>query len=154
MAATAAHYASYRPELDEISKDALTPPDSPHRRTRSMTRPTPQTTLMRTPLQAMCGGCLLQGEQDEHHRRGDQAHDGQGVLPGVGGQPAGDPAYPDRQAAGGQVHRLTQAHLLLIEKWESLEHDQAYRDWRATAAGASALSTIVASRSLTRFVAA
>ena len=58
-------------------------------------------------------GCIhgspFQGEEDEHHRRGDQAHDGQGVLPGVGGQPAGDPAYPDRQAAGGQVHRLPQA---------------------------------------------
>ena len=36
-------------------------------------------------------------------------HDGQGVLPGVGGQSAGDPAYPDRQAAGGQVHRFPQA---------------------------------------------
>jgi len=44
--------------------------------------------------------------------------------------------------------------LLLIEKWESIEHDQAYRDWRATDAGASALPTIVASRNLTRFVAA
>jgi hypothetical protein len=47
-----------------------------------------------------------------------------------------------------------EAHLLLIEKWESIEHDQAYRDWRATDAGASALPTIVASRNLTRFVAA
>jgi len=47
-----------------------------------------------------------------------------------------------------------ESHLLVIEKWESMEHDQAYRDWRATPAGASALSTIVASRSLTRFVAA
>ena len=46
------------------------------------------------------------------------------------------------------------AHLLLIEKWESIEHDQAYRDWRATPAGASPLGTIVASRNLTRFVAA
>jgi heme oxygenase (mycobilin-producing) len=46
------------------------------------------------------------------------------------------------------------AHLLVLEKWESLEHDQAYRDWRATPAGASPLSTIVAARNLTRFVAA
>jgi heme oxygenase (mycobilin-producing) len=46
------------------------------------------------------------------------------------------------------------AHLLVIEKWESIEHDQAYRDWRATDAGASALPTVVASRSLTRFAAA
>jgi quinol monooxygenase YgiN len=52
------------------------------------------------------------------------------------------------------VDTQDEAHLLVIEKWESIEHDQAYRDWRATDAGASALSTIVASRSLTRFVAA
>jgi hypothetical protein len=45
-----------------------------------------------------------------------------------------------------------EAHLLLVEKWESLEHDQAYRDWRATPAGASPLGSIVASRSLTKFV--
>jgi hypothetical protein len=44
--------------------------------------------------------------------------------------------------------------VLVIEKWESIEHDQAYRDWRATPAGASPLGTIVASRNLTRFVAA
>lgn len=45
-----------------------------------------------------------------------------------------------------------EAHLLLVEKWESLEHDQAYRAWRATPAGASPLGSIVASRSLTKFV--
>jgi quinol monooxygenase YgiN len=45
-----------------------------------------------------------------------------------------------------------EAHFLLIEKWESLEHDRAYRAWRATEEGASALSTVVASRTLTRFV--
>jgi quinol monooxygenase YgiN len=44
------------------------------------------------------------------------------------------------------------AHFLLVEKWESIEHDRAYRAWRATPEGASALSTIVASLALTQFV--
>jgi hypothetical protein len=50
-----------------------------------------------------------QGGDDEQQHRGDQAHDGQGVLPGVAGQPAGDPMCPDRQPASGQVHRLPRA---------------------------------------------
>jgi quinol monooxygenase YgiN len=67
---------------------------------------------------------------------------------------AGTRAFPGCLGADVLVDTQDEAHLLLIEKWESIEHDQAYRDWRATEAGASALSTIVASRSLTRFVAA
>ena len=63
-------------------------------------------------------------------------------------------AFPGCIGVDVLVDTEDEAHLLLIEKWESIEHDQAYRDWRATDAGASALSTIVASRSLTRFVAA
>jgi quinol monooxygenase YgiN len=63
-------------------------------------------------------------------------------------------AFPGCIGVDVLVDAEDEAHLLLIEKWESIEHDQAYRDWRATDAGASALSTIVASRSLTRFVAA
>jgi quinol monooxygenase YgiN len=63
-------------------------------------------------------------------------------------------AFPGCLGVDVLVDTQDEAHLLLIEKWESIEHDQAYRDWRATEAGASALSTIVASRSLTRFVAA
>jgi quinol monooxygenase YgiN len=63
-------------------------------------------------------------------------------------------AFPGCLGVDVLVDTEDEAHLLLIEKWESIEHDQAYRDWRATPAGASALSTIVASRSLTRFVAA
>lgn len=46
------------------------------------------------------------------------------------------------------------AHFLLLERWESLEHDSAYRAWRATEAGASNLGTIVDALTLTRFVAA
>ena len=29
------------------------------------------------------------------------------------------------------------AHVVLYEKWESIEHDRAYRAWRASAEGAS-----------------
>ena len=63
-------------------------------------------------------------------------------------------AFPGCLGVDVLVDSQDEAHLLVIEKWESIEHDQAYRDWRATDAGASALSTIVASRSLTRFAAA
>jgi quinol monooxygenase YgiN len=36
-------------------------------------------------------------------------------------------------------------HVVLIETWESLEHDSAYRAWRATPEGASSLGTVLAS---------
>lgn len=34
-------------------------------------------------------------------------------------------------------------HFVAIERWESLAHDDAYRAWRATPAGASALGGLV-----------
>jgi heme oxygenase (mycobilin-producing) len=37
-------------------------------------------------------------------------------------------------------------HFIAIEHWESTEHDAAYREWRTTPEGASALGTIVAGR--------
>ncbi|MFD1715961.1 putative quinol monooxygenase [Amnibacterium flavum] len=36
------------------------------------------------------------------------------------------------------------AHLTVVERWESLEHDNAYRAWRATPEGASGLGEILA----------
>jgi quinol monooxygenase YgiN len=36
------------------------------------------------------------------------------------------------------------AHVVLYESWESVEHDQAYRAWRATAEGASGLGDMLA----------
>jgi quinol monooxygenase YgiN len=36
------------------------------------------------------------------------------------------------------------AHVVLYETWESLEHDRAYRAWRATPEGASDLGSILA----------
>jgi len=36
------------------------------------------------------------------------------------------------------------AHVVLLESWESIEHDRAYRAWRATPEGASDLGSILA----------
>jgi quinol monooxygenase YgiN len=36
------------------------------------------------------------------------------------------------------------AHVLVYETWESVEHDRAYRAWRASPEGASELGTILA----------
>jgi quinol monooxygenase YgiN len=36
------------------------------------------------------------------------------------------------------------AHVVLYEDWESVEHDRAYRAWRASAEGASGLGSILA----------
>jgi len=36
------------------------------------------------------------------------------------------------------------AHVVVYESWESIEHDRAYRAWRASAQGASNLGSILA----------
>jgi quinol monooxygenase YgiN len=36
------------------------------------------------------------------------------------------------------------AHVVLYERWESIDHDRAYRAWRASAEGASELGSILA----------
>ena len=36
------------------------------------------------------------------------------------------------------------AHVVLHETWESIEHDRAYRAWRATPEGASELGSVLA----------
>jgi heme oxygenase (mycobilin-producing) len=36
------------------------------------------------------------------------------------------------------------AHVVVHETWESIEHDRAYRAWRATPEGASDLGSVVA----------
>jgi quinol monooxygenase YgiN len=47
------------------------------------------------------------------------------------------------------------AHVVVYETWESIEHDNAYRAWRATPEGASDLGTILAAApKLTRFTVA
>jgi quinol monooxygenase YgiN len=47
------------------------------------------------------------------------------------------------------------AHVVLLEKWESADHDRAYRVWRTTPEGASGLGQILAAApKLTHFSAA
>jgi quinol monooxygenase YgiN len=47
------------------------------------------------------------------------------------------------------------AHVIVHETWESVEHDQAYRDWRTTPEGASELRSVLAAPPvLTRFAVA
>ena len=36
------------------------------------------------------------------------------------------------------------AHVVVVERWESLEHDDAYRAWRQTPEGASRLAEVLA----------
>jgi len=36
------------------------------------------------------------------------------------------------------------AHVVLYETWESIDHDRAYRAWRASAEGASELGSLLA----------
>ena len=38
------------------------------------------------------------------------------------------------------------AHVVVIERWASLDHDDAYRTWRATPEGASDLGALLAER--------
>lgn len=38
------------------------------------------------------------------------------------------------------------AHVVVIERWASLDHDDAYRTWRATPEGASGLGALLAER--------
>ena len=45
-------------------------------------------------------------------------------------------------------------HVVVYEIWESIERDRAYRAWRATPEGASALGSILAARKLTQFTVA
>jgi quinol monooxygenase YgiN len=42
------------------------------------------------------------------------------------------------------VDHADPAHVAVVESWESVEHDAAYRAWRATPEGASALGSILA----------
>ena len=47
------------------------------------------------------------------------------------------------------------AHVVFYETWESIEHDRAYRAWRASAEGKSDLGSILAATPrLTRFTVA
>jgi quinol monooxygenase YgiN len=44
------------------------------------------------------------------------------------------------------------AHLTIVERWESIQHDDAYRAWRATPEGQSGLGQLLAAPpTLTRY---
>jgi quinol monooxygenase YgiN len=53
-------------------------------------------------------------------------------------------AFPGCQGVTVLVDSDNPAHVVLYETWESIEHDRAYRAWRATPEGASSLGSILA----------
>jgi quinol monooxygenase YgiN len=63
-------------------------------------------------------------------------------------------AFPGCLGVTVLVDSADPAHVVIHEIWESIEHDQAYRQWRSTPEGASGLSSIVAGRKLTIFTVA
>jgi quinol monooxygenase YgiN len=68
---------------------------------------------------------------------------------------AGTRAFPGCLGATVLVDSADPAHVVLLETWESTEADNAYRQWRATAEGASELgSMLAAAPSLTLFTVA
>ena len=53
-------------------------------------------------------------------------------------------AFPGCQEVTVLVDSGDPAHVVLHESWESVDHDNAYRAWRATPEGASDLGSILA----------
>ena len=53
-------------------------------------------------------------------------------------------AFPGCQGVTVLVDSDDPAHVVLHESWESVDHDNAYRAWRATPEGASDLGSILA----------
>jgi quinol monooxygenase YgiN len=53
-------------------------------------------------------------------------------------------AFPGCLDATVLVDTADPAHVVVYETWESIEHDQAYRKWRAAPEGASGLGPILA----------
>ena len=56
----------------------------------------------------------------------------------------GTRAFPGCLYVSVLVDSADPAHVVLYEAWESIEHDRAYRAWRASAEGASELGSILA----------
>ena len=53
-------------------------------------------------------------------------------------------AFPGCLHVSVLVDSADPAHVVLFETWESVEHDQAYRAWRASSEGVSQLGSILA----------
>jgi heme oxygenase (mycobilin-producing) len=49
------------------------------------------------------------------------------------------------------IDHADETHVSIVERWESIEHDNAYRAFRATPEGANRLGTIVTDRKLTLY---
>ena len=68
---------------------------------------------------------------------------------------AGTRAFPGCLDIAVLVDAADPAHVVIYETWESIERDQAYRQWRATPEGASGLGAILAAPpKLTKFTVA
>ncbi len=64
-------------------------------------------------------------------------------------------AFPGCAGVDVLVDAADPAHVVLVEQWDSLASDDAYRAWRATPEGASGLRAILAAPPrLTRFTTA
>jgi quinol monooxygenase YgiN len=74
------------------------------------------------------------------HVRADRLADASGIIDGV---------LRDTRSFEGclgvevLVDAADAAHVTVVERWESLGHDDAYRAWRATPAGASGLGDLL-----------
>ena len=66
----------------------------------------------------------------------------------------GTRAFPGCLGATVLIDSDDPAHVIIYETWESIERDRAYRAWRASPEGASALGSILAARKLTQFTVA
>jgi quinol monooxygenase YgiN len=67
----------------------------------------------------------------------------------------GTRAFPGCLGATVLVDSDDPAHVIVYETWESIEHDRAYRAWRATPEGASGFGPILAAApKLTQFTVA
>ena len=64
-------------------------------------------------------------------------------------------AFDGCLSADVMVDAADAGHVVVVERWESLAHDDAYRAWRATPDGATGLAAVViAPPGLTRLTAA
>lgn len=74
------------------------------------------------------------------HLRGDRAADGLPVIEAILGDTR---AFEGCLGVEVLVDVDDPAHVTVVEHWQSLEHDDAYRAWRATPEGASGLGELL-----------
>jgi quinol monooxygenase YgiN len=66
----------------------------------------------------------------------------------------GTRAFPGCLGVSVLVDKDDPAHVVLLETWESVEHDRAYREWRAGAGASDLGSVLAAAPGLTQFTVA